>query len=330
MKKVLVTGAPGLLGSHLCAQLLERGVEVRGIALPNEDSAHLSDDVELIRGDILDVECLQAAMKGIDTVFHLAAIYRDWMPDPTPMYTVNNDGTFNVLEAARRAEVERVVYTASIVSLGCGPDAGSGGLSDETSAYGGWDINFHYSRSKYHSMRIAESFGRWGMDVRVVHPGIVFGPGDRAPTPSGRLILNIASGQTPAYVPGGASYVDARDAAAVHLLAAERGRAGERYLATAHNLTNREMVRTVAKVAGRRLIVPRVPVAAARAFVRATGRLAIARGESPAMSEEMFDFGLRSIYYDNRKSIDELGARYRPIDESIRDAIAFFRASGIS
>ena len=257
MQKVLVTGGCGFLGSHIVRSLIDRGVgRVRVFALPSETTRNVEGlDVELVRGNVLSPADCTRSVDGIDTVFHAAAIFKAFMPDPTMMYEVNNRGTFNMLEASRRAEVQKVIYTASIVGLGR-PSLGQ--LADEDTRYEAWDLTFAYSLSKYHSRRIAEDFGRWGMDVRVVCPGMIFGPGDIGPTPSGQVICEVlrtrpfreapksllqfargdaVEGMPPLYVDGGTSFVDVRDAAEVHLLTAERGRPNRRYIATAHNLS---------------------------------------------------------------------------------------------
>lgn len=327
MKKALVTGGLGFLGSSIARVLQKRGVEVRALALPNEPTTNVEDlELEIVRGNVLDADVCKEAVKGVDTVFHVAAIYKDHMPDPTPMYVVNQTGTYNVLEAARRADVERTIYTASIVSLGRAP---LGTIGDENTKYDAWDIDFSYGRSKYFSRLLAESFAEWGMDVRVVCPGIIFGPGDIGPTPSGKLILETLKGEgPPLYVDGGASYVDVRDCAEAHVLAAEKGKAGERYIATKHNLNNLQLVESIGRVAGRERRYFRVPVPIARAAVSLAEAQAIRKGEEPGLTRTFFEYSLKPSFFNNEKSVKELGAKYRPIEETIRDAIEWFRAHG--
>ena len=201
IKSALVTGGCGFLGSSIVRKLLDRNVQVRVLVLPGESTDNVDGlDVELVTGNVLEREATEDAVRGVDTVFHAAAIYQAWCPDPTLMYRVNMSGTFNMLEAARRADVERVVYTASIVSLGR-PEPGR--LGTEETPYDAWDLDFAYSRTKYLSRQLAEDFGRWGMDVRVVCPGVVLGPRDIAPTPSGKLIINTLKTPTPFYSDSG-------------------------------------------------------------------------------------------------------------------------------
>lgn len=330
MKNALVTGGCGFLGSFVVKELRARDVSVRVLAVPGEARDNLAGvtGVEIVEGDVTSPEACRRAVVGVDTVFHVAAIYADWAPDPTRMYDVNMRGTFHVLEAARRARVEKVIYTASIVSVGR-PQPGM--LGDERTAYEAWDIDFPYSRSKYFSREIAEYFAAWGdLDVRVVCPGIVFGPGDIRPTPSGNLIIASMTTPGPAVVmEGGASYVDVRDAAAAHVLCAEKGKPGERYLATAHNLSNAELVAAIDRVTGRKRRSVRLPTAVARSIVRGMEAQARRTGTPPLLVRTFFEYALRASYYDNTKSVRELGARYRPIDETIRDAVAYFRARGL-
>ncbi|MGE0320917.1 MAG: NAD-dependent epimerase/dehydratase family protein [Polyangiaceae bacterium] len=328
MKRAMVTGGCGFLGSSIVRLLLERGVEVSVLALPNEPTDNLAGlDVEIQRGNVLDLEACRRAVSGVDTLFHAAAIYKSFMLDPRPMYEVNLRGTFNMLEAARRADVERTIYTASIVSLG---RPAPGRLGDESSAYEAWDVEMHYSRSKYHSREVAEGFAAWGMDVRVVCPGAVLGPGDIAPTPTGQTVINTLQTPGPAVTTdGGMSYVDVRDAARVHILAAEKGRAGERYIATAHNLSNADLMRAIMKASGDTRSIRRLPTGLTKRLVRGMERIALLRGKEPPVTSAFFEYTLKPGFYSNQKSVLELGATYRDFGETLSDAIAYFRKRGL-
>lgn len=328
MKRALVTGGCGFLGSWIVKKLRERDVEVRVLAAPGERRANLEGvTCDVIEGDVRDPVGCQRAVEGVDTVFHAAAIYDSWAPDPTRMYDVNLRGTFHVLEASRRAGVERVIYTASIVSLGR-PEVGQ--IGDERTAFESWDLDFPYARSKYFSREIAESFAAWGLDVRVVCPGIVLGPNDIRPTPSGELIRASLKVPGPAVAfAGGASYVDVRDAAEVHVLAALRGKRGERYVATAHNLSNTQLAQSIERGTDRNRTVRTLPVAAARAIVRGFEVQSRLTKEPPLLARTFFEFTLKPAYFTNAKAKRELGATFRPIDESVRDAVRWFREHGM-
>lgn len=326
MEHALVTGAPGFLGAHIARTLVERGVKVRGWGRPGETRENLGDlPVEVIEGDVRDPGFAREAVQGIDTVFHAAAVYESWAPDPTLMYDVNMRGTFNVLEAARQVDA-RVVYTASIVALG---RAEPGTLGDEDTPYDAWDIDFPYSRSKYHSMRLAEDFAAWGLDVRIACPGYVVGPGDRNPTPSGQLMIALAQGKAPGYTDGGVGYVDVRDAAEGHVLAAERGQAGQRYILSGHNIDNKALLQVVSRAAGRRAMGIKLPRPVVRRVVGAMERLAVARGQRPDLPVVMLEYGMGNCFYDNRRTREELGLRFRPFEETVADSLAWFRDHGM-
>lgn len=326
MKHALVTGAPGFLGAHIVETLVERGVKVRGWGRPGESHINLEGlDLEMIEGDVRDPDCAREATEGIDTVFHTAAIYESWAPDPTLMYDVNLRGTFNVLEAARQRGA-RVVYTASIVALG---RPGPGRLANEDSPYEAWDIDFPYSRSKYLSMRLAEDFAAWGLDVRIVCPGYVLGPGDRTPTPSGQLLLALAQGKAPGHAGGGVAYVDVRDAAEGHVAAAERGRPGRRYVLAGHNIDSGMLLKIVNRAVERRRPVVRLPRPVVRGVARVLQQVAVAQGLRPDLPMPMLEYGLRDCFYDNQRAREELGMRFRPFEETVADGLAWFREAGM-
>ena len=331
MATALVTGGAGFLGSSVVRELLGTDeAAVRVLALPDEPLDNLDGlDVEIVRGDVTDPATALSSTDGVETLYHCAAIYKDYMPDPGLMYTVNLSGTFNMLEAARRNEVPTTVYTSSITALGR-PDPGR--LSDESAPYEAWDVDFPYTRTKYLSQRLAEDFAAWGLDVRIVCPGVIFGPRDIGPTPSGKIIINaLIEGAPPLTTEGGSSYADVRDVAKVHVLAAHKGEPGAVYAATAHNLDNRAFLQAILRAAGRdpekRLI--KVPGPVMSRIAKAMEAMAIRKGDEPDMTAAMLDYSRKPLFMDNRRSIDELGATYRPIDETIRDAIADFRGRGL-
>lgn len=328
MNLALVTGGAGFLGSAVVRLLREQGVRVRVLALPNEQLDNLEGlDFELLRGNVMSTRDTLAAADGVDTLFHCAAIYKDYVADPTAMYQVNLRGTFNMLEAARRTGVRKVVYTASVVALGR-PKPGE--LANEDTPYEAWDLNFHYSRSKHLSMLTALDFANWGLDLSVVCPAIVFGPGDITPTPSGQLIVQICRGQAYGYTEGGFCYVDVRDAAQVHVLAALHGKPGNRYVAAGHNLTHQQFMAVVHQAYDRKLPTPhKVPTTLARAAVRGMELVTRKAGREPPMTTEYMSYGLKPGYFSSDKAKRELGATFRPIDETVRDAIAYFRAQGL-
>lgn len=326
MKTALVTGGCGFLGSWITRYLVEDGVRVRVLAVPGESRDNIDDldpkKVEVVEGDVRVVADCKRAVEGMEVVFHAAAIYQDWAPDPSLMYDVNLRGTFHVLEASRQAGVKTVVYTASIVSIGR-PEPGD--VADESTPYESWDIDFPYSRSKFFSRELAEYFAEWGMDVRVVCPGVVLGPRDIRPTPSGKIILNSMAGGPGLYSDGGANYVDVRDAARVHLLAATKGKPGERYLATGHNVTHKQFMTAIDGAVGRKRRMIRLPTQVARGISIAMEARARRTNTTPKLVRDFFEYGVKPNFFTNAKATRELGATFRPLDETIRDAIAYFK-----
>ncbi len=323
-RAALVTGGAGFLGSHVVAQLHQAGVAVRVLALPDEPTTEIDGTVEIVRGDIRSPQDCARAVAGMDTVFHVAAMYAGWVTDPEAMYRTNVGGTFHVLEAARREGVGKIIVTASVVAIGRPPE---GAIGDETTRYDGWALDFPYGRSKHLAMQLALDVAAWGTDVRVVCPAVVIGPGDRTPTPSGRLVLALARGKAPGYTAGGASYVDVRDAAAGHLAAATRGKPGETYVLAGHDLDNASLVRTIATAAGRRPLLVPVPQAAALAWAGMLEAIAIRRGTIPDVTRTFLRYGSRRAFFSGAKAMRELGITYRPLADTVADALAWFRTA---
>ena len=223
----LVTGAAGFVGSALVRLLCRDGLTVRAFVRPDSDCRNLADlDVEIAVGDLTDRGSLDAAVAGCRHVFHVAADYRLWVPDPERMLQVNVGGSVNVIDAAAGAGVERVVYTSSVATLGTRAD---GGAADEATAVALGDMIGTYKRSKYLAEQaVCRRSAELGLDTVVVNPSTPIGPGDLKPTPTGRLIADAVAGRMPAYVDTGLNIVHVDDVAAGHLRALERGRAGER------------------------------------------------------------------------------------------------------
>ncbi|HDP25208.1 MAG TPA: SDR family NAD(P)-dependent oxidoreductase, partial [Deltaproteobacteria bacterium] len=221
MKKALVTGAAGFIGSHVVRELLGEGVWVRAMIRPGESTRNLDGlDVEQVSGDVLDPDAVASALTGVDTVFHLAAIFSIWMKDWRRIYEVNLQGTRNVLWAALKSGVERVVFTSSIAALGVNP---SRELSSEDTPFNQYTLGNHYVLTKYLSQQEALGFANNGLDLVVVNPCFPFGPNDSVPTPTGQVIVDILKGISRASFNGGLNIVDVRDVARGHVLAALRG-----------------------------------------------------------------------------------------------------------
>jgi dihydroflavonol-4-reductase len=226
--KALVTGAAGFIGGHVVAALAGAGIEVRAFDVRAPVAA--SGRVDVVVGDVLDRDALPLAMHGCDAVFHLAALYSYARAEAAAMHAVNVEGTRAVLDAAARAGVRRVVHTSSCAT--CGPVAGR--AATEADAPPSWELAVSYKRTKLDGERLALAAARDGLDVVVVNPTTPVGPGDRRPTPTGKMVADVARGRARAHLTGAAlNVVAVEDVAAGHLLAHERGRPGERYLLAA-------------------------------------------------------------------------------------------------
>src|SRR5690606_2816757 len=253
----LVTGATGFIGSAVVRRLLARGRAVRCLVEPGASRANLDGlDVEVIEGSITDREAVGRAVEGARVLYHLAAIYKLWLPDSRLMYEVNVEGSKTVLFAALRANLDKVVYTSSIAAVGV-PQAG--GLADETTEFHMWEESNHYVRSTWLSERDALRFAGEGLPLVVVNPAFPFGERDVAPTPTGRFIVEALRGRVPGYMEGGFNVVDVEDVAEGHILAEERGRVGERYILGDHNVTYKEFYDAVTELAGLDPITRKLP-----------------------------------------------------------------------
>ena len=322
----LVTGATGFVGSAVARALLARGRRVRVLARPNSDRRNLGGlAVEIAEGAMEDPRSLARAVAGCRYVYHVAADYRIWVPDPVPMFRANVDGTRDLLTAALEAGAERVVYTSSVATLGLVP----GGSATEETPSSVDDMIGPYKRSKFAAEQVARGLARErGLPVVIVNPSTPVGPGDIKPTPTGRLIVEAARGQMPAFVDTGLNIVHVDDVAQGHLAAAENGRIGERYILGGENMALAEILAGVAQAAGRR--PPRLQVPHSVLFPVAVGAELAARvtGREPFITLDGVRMSRKKMYFSSEKASRELGYRSRPAREAIADAVGWFRDNG--
>src|ERR1022692_4667863 len=257
MKPALVTGASGFLGWHVARVLLERGIRVRALVRPGSRVDAL--DVECVTGDLRDPASLERAAAGCGLIFHVAADYRLWAKRPADLYSSNVDGTRNLLEAAKSSGAERVVYTSTVGCIGLP----HGGIGDENTPVALEDMVGHYKRSKFMAERVALEFARSGLPVVIVNPTAPIGDHDVKPTPTGKIVLDFLRGDMPAFIDTGLNVVDVRDVAQGHWLACERGKAGERYILGAENLTLAQIFQKLACLTDRKAPTVRLPYAVA-------------------------------------------------------------------
>jgi len=326
MKKALVTGAAGFIGSNVVRVLLEEGVEVRAMIRKGEDLRNLKGlPVEQIAGDVLDPPSLDRALKGCDTLFHLAAIYAIWMRDRSRIYEVNLQGSRNMLWAAKRAGIAKVVYTSSIAALGVKP-----GLepADEETEFNQFKLANDYVLTKYLSQQEALTFAREGLPLVVVNPCFPFGEGDVAPTPTGKLIIDAVNGANPLYFAGGINAVDVGDVARGHVLAARKGVVGGKYILGNQNFTIKEFFDLVGKVAGVRTAFLKVPIWAAKVAGSFMEKWADRTGNPPLTTAKEVPYAAQYLFYDVKKAREKLGLELSPIEDSLRRAINWFRREG--
>jgi dihydroflavonol-4-reductase len=322
----LVTGASGFVGSHVVRQLVARGDPVRVLLRPTSRSEAIADlAVERILGDLRDRESLDRACRGAQLVFHVAADYRLWSRHPEEIYESNVMGTRNLLEAARRAGVERLVYTSTVATMAV-PRAD--GLPNEETAARLDDMIGHYKRSKFLAEQEVVAAAREGFPAVVVNPTTPVGPGDWKPTPTGRILLNFLCGRMPAYVDTGLNLVAVEDAAAGHLLAAARGRVGERYLLGGRNMTLKEILEVVARIAGRRPPRVRLPHAVALAAGYCDELLARLTGREPQVPLEGVRMARHKMFVDASKAVREIGFEPGPVEQALERAVHWYEEHG--
>jgi dihydroflavonol-4-reductase len=322
----LVTGASGFLGSHVARLLAERGEHVRVLLRATSQTRLLEGlAVERASGDLRDASSLAKALAGVRIVYHVAADYRLWARDPREIYESNVQGTRNLLEAAKRANVEKFVYTSTVGTIAVPRD---GALPDENTITFIQEMIGVYKRSKWLAEQEARQAAAAGLPVVIVNPTTPVGPGDAKPTPSGRIIVDFLNGRMPAYVDTGLNFVPVEDAAAGHLLAAERGRIGERYILGGENLTLKQALEILSRVSGRRAPRVRVPHVLALAAGYADAALSRLVGREPQIPLDGVRMARHNMFVGTAKARAELGFVAEPIAAAFARAVRWYETSG--
>lgn len=320
-----VTGGTGFIGAHVVRKLVERGDRVIALVRPTSSLsliAHLP--VEIVVGDVRDPQSLEAPMGGVDEVYHVAADYRLWSRHPEELYATNVDGTRNVMEVALRRQVPKVVYTSTVGCLGI-PDDGSPG--DETTPVSRSDLVGDYKKSKYDAEQIALEYAAKGLPAVIVNPSTPVGPGDIKPTPTGRIILDFLRGRMPAYVDTGLNLIAVEDVAAGHLLAAEKGRIGDKYILGCRNLTLREILATLAAITDRKPPSIQIPHWVALAVAAADTAVSRVLDRDPTIPVEAVLMSRKRMYFSAQKAVRELGLPQTPVEHALARAVDWFRGN---
>ena len=328
IETALVTGANGFLGAHVVRALVARGTHVRALVRQGADRRALAGvDCEFVIGDMRDLASVESAVRGCGEVYHVAADYRLWVIDEAPMYAANVDGTRNLLEASRHADVAKIVHTSTVGALGIGAD----GIGREDTPVALGDMIGPYKRSKFLAEQLARAAARDGLPVVIVNPSTPIGALDFKPTPTGRIIVEFLNRRMPAYVETGLNLACVEDVAQGHLLAADHGRIGEKYILGGENLTLEGMLQRLAAISG--LPAPRVKIPYAVALGFALGAEAVARTithRAPRASLTEVRMARKKMFFDCSRARSELGYAPRPIGEGLARAIEFFRAVGLA
>ncbi|HEX5049891.1 MAG TPA: hopanoid-associated sugar epimerase [Gammaproteobacteria bacterium] len=323
----LVTGANGFLGAAVVRALRAEGRGVRALVRRGSNRSNLASlDAEIAEGDLTDPASLEAAARGCEAVFHVAADYRLWVADPAPMYRANVQGSVNVVEAAAAERVARVVYTSSVAVLGINADRTP---ADELTPVTVDDMIGHYKRSKFLAEQaVRKRAAELGLDVVTVNPSTPIGPGDIKPTPTGRVILDAAAGRMPAYVDTGLNVVHVDDVARGHLLALRSGRRGERYVLGGEDLSLARILQLVGEHVGRPASKVKLPhwlvypiALGAEAAARVTRR-------EPRVTLDGLRMSRKHMYFSSAKAQRELGYGWREPQLAIGEAIDWFKGHG--
>jgi dihydroflavonol-4-reductase len=327
MADVLITGATGLVGSAVARKLAVAGTSVRALVRPGSPRFHLAElDLEFVEGDMRDAQSVRTAMAGIRHVFHVAADYRLWAPDPNDIFAANVDGTRIVMRAAKSAGVERIVYTSSVATIALRDD---GTPADETVGLKVEEGVGAYKRSKIAAERLVEAMvADEKLPAVIVNPSTPIGPCDVKPTPTGRIIVEAACGRIPGFLDTGLNLVHVDDVADGHLAALKHGDIGQRYILGGDNVLLAEMLAEIARLVGRRPPRWRIPRAAVIPIAYAAEATARFTGRTPFTTLDGIRMAKHRMFFSAGKAERDLGFRPRPYRVALEDAVSWFRAAG--
>jgi dihydroflavonol-4-reductase len=323
---VLVTGSSGFVGSAVARALAERGAKLKLLVRAQSPRTNLAGlDAEVVEGDMRDPASMARVLAGCRLLFHVAADYRLWARDPEEIVRNNLAGVEAVMSAALAAGVERVVYTSSVATLRIPAD----GPGDESGPLAEGEAIGAYKRSKVAAERRVERYvAEDGLPAVIVNPSTPMGPRDVKPTPTGRIAVEAARGRMPAYVDSGLNIVHVDDVADGHLLALEKGKIGERYVLGGQDVALGEMLREIAKLAGRPAPRVRLPIAPLYPLAEIAELMGRITGKEPFLTRDSLKMASHHMYFSSAKAERELGYGARPYRQALADAIAWFDANG--
>jgi dihydroflavonol-4-reductase len=323
----VVTGGTGFVGAAVVRHLVAAGDRVRVLTRPGNDRRLLMGlPVEMEDGDLGDAASLERCLKGCSTLFHVAAMYTLWARDRRQFYDVNVEGTRRLLTAAAHLGVNRVVYTSTVGALGIPKDGRPGA---EDTPVGLDDMVGDYKRSKFLAEEVARDFARRGQPVVIVNPSTPIGPGDIKPTPTGQMIVDFLRGKMWAYLDTGLNLASVEDVAAGHLLAAERGKVGERYILGGRNLTLREIFQILGRLAGIRPPTVKVSAGLIMPIARISECLADRlTGRPPLVAVDAVRMARKRMFFDGAKAVRELGMPQTSVEDALAAAVSWFRSNG--
>lgn len=325
-KTCYVTGGTGFVGAAVIRNLIGQKALVRALVRPCSDRTNLDDlPVELVEGGLDDRRFLADSMDGVDAVFHVAADYRLWVPDPDSMYKANVKGTENIMNASIDAHVDRVVYTSSVATIGLPKN---GDPSCETTKAQLSDMVGHYKRSKFLAEEVVRTMVKAGkLKAVIVNPSTPVGPGDIKPTPTGRIILDALTGRMPAYVDTGLNLVHVDDVARGHLLAHDKGKVGQRYILGGQDMTLKNILDEISNITGQKPHRIRLPHKVVLPIAYVSEAVAKVMGTVPRATVDGVRMSMKFMYFSADKAKSELGFAPRPAIEAIRSAVDWFKAN---
>jgi dihydroflavonol-4-reductase len=324
-QRFFLTGGTGFVGANLIRLLLAEGHQVRALVRPQNPADNLKNlAIERVSGDLNDPDLAQK-MRGCDGLFHVAAHYSLWQKDRDQLYQSNVLGTRNILASARKAGIERTVYTSSVAAIGVRKD---GQLTDESYQSPVKNLIGAYKQSKYWAEQEAVQAAQRGQAIIIVNPSTPIGPWDIKPTPTGEIILRFLRRQMPAYVDTGLNLIDVRDVAQGHLLAWQKGKSGDRYILGHQNLSLKMILEQLAEITGMPAPQQTVPLWLPLTVAWIDEKILAPLGKNPSVPMDGVRMSAQTMYYDATKAVKQLGLPQSPIKTALQDAVDWFREAG--